>query len=60
MIRKFQKPYKISPLKIIPERELDGSLALFSKVVLWVIGLMGLLLIGAFWYWVMHWLFKVW
>jgi len=60
MIRKLVKPVKSSPLKTNDERELGHSLNNLSKVVLWVIGGMGLVIVGAFWYWVLHWLFKVW
>ena len=54
------KPRKSTPLKTTLDDELNRNIFKFSKLVLWVVGLMGLVLIGAFWYWVFHWLFKVW
>ena len=60
MIRKLVKPVKSSPLKTTDENDMDRSILTLTKVVLWVIGGMGLVIVGAFWYWVLHWLFKVW
>jgi hypothetical protein len=54
------KPRKSTPLKTTLDDDLNRSIFQLSKLVLWVIGGIGLVMIGAFWYWVIHWLFKVW